>query len=421
MKVLFKIFATLLILEILFATTACSNFYGADDGSEGSQNISDTPTEILFEASVGDTIYKSATFTNRSGADYTLTNLALVDNVCGAFSVYNITDSAGTVIFDGNTSLELTIAASDTISINILFAPESCEITAYTTTLVIYYSEAGATQTETVSLAASVEDAVVGDDEPVTCEESDIVYYDAYDNPTVRTLPALDTGAYYYLRVDKLSGYLQTLEGFSTYAQRVGTAINLDDIDPANWYEPVYIPLTTDADGGVLISSFDSCLNLRLPAPDTDSFFIGADTIVSLEQDYAGTIDRTDNPGSLNIPDVTFTLHAFINDSHSNLQNDDGYFHIKVALDLTTDTTEENPYLSDAASLTDDDGNPYLNVVGDTLVGTTIRHGTVTLVGVGVFLDDDETKISGVGRSAIIDSESYLFLQIEGVITQAME
>ncbi|MBU0504420.1 hypothetical protein KJ708_00365 [bacterium] len=256
----------------------------------------------------------------------------------------------------------------------------------------------------------------------VVCDEVSRSYYDEYDNPTERSLPVLADGKSYYLRIDKLSAYIQTTGAFAAYATQVSTHLYLDVIPEADRYQPVYLPFTTDESGNVTVAEIDACSGFGMPTPITDTFFLAAPVAVNTAEAFIGSIDRAETPGRFSVPNIVLRMSSYINNSNSLLQSTEGYFDVNINVaSLTSGETASNDFLLDVPADTDDDGEPLLNIVDDKLVGKDIRHGTVTLVGIGEFIQDDNTKLSNEAVSAIIDNESYLFIQIEGVVTQEID
>ncbi|MBF0106297.1 MAG: hypothetical protein HQM16_13340 [Deltaproteobacteria bacterium] len=419
-----KIIAFLLLVMLC---NACSTFYGGATNSEGNQSISNMPAEMLFEAEVGTTVYQSVSFTNRTDGNYEITSLALVDNVCGAFSVYNITGEADEVIYSTGEDKTVIVMPKETVSINIRFSPTPCERTQYVTTFIISYTDSNDVEaSKTLNFTASV----IDNTPPVAAcaATSALTYYDEYTNPTIRSLPPLPDGKLYYLKVEKMSAYIQPTESFSQFATEVGTHINLENIPPDQRYKPVYVPLFTDDAGTVTITTIDECVGFVMPSPVTDNFFIGASIAVTTDSQFAGTVIRDDDPatgkveaGGLTIPNMQFNLYSYINNSNSLLQSADGFFEINIKIDLTTGETASNPLLIELKDLTDDDGAKLLSIVDDKLVGKNVRHGTVRLVGIGQFLDDEAAKLSNEGKTGLFDGDAYMFLQIDGIITQEIE
>lgn len=332
---------------------------------------------------------------------------------------FQILDSAGNILWRPGDEVSVSVAENATANIVIRFNPTPCGQTEYTSSFLIYYEASEALKLETVEFVALVDDNT---EDSLTCDTDNSNYYDEFNNPTIRTLPALDNGEKYYIKITKMNAYIQTTGSFVQFATAVGTNIKVDLIPEENLFEPVYIPLTSDANGNVVVEEFTECTDFYLPSPITDEFFIGAVTTVTSRGDYTGTIDRDgDTPGRLNVHDLVFKLRSFINNPTSLLQDSDGYFEADVKFDLTTGTTETSEYLSDLINLTDDTGARFLNIENNRLVGRDIRHGTITLVGIGSFIDNEDARLSGEARQGILENEAYLFLQIEGLVTQKIE
>jgi len=405
---------------LIFLISSCSALYGAGENSEGDQSISDSPTVITFESAVDTTIYKTIKFTNRSEENYEITNMAFVDNDCGAFSVHTITDSSGNILYGAGDSVSVSVNADISVDINIRFSPTACEITEYMTTFMIYYGNSDSSKVNSVSLQAIVDDSTP---DSVSCDDEDVQYYDEFDNPTERTLPVLDNGEKYYLKVNQMNAYLQATGGFASFSTAFGTHYNVADVPEDEAYTPAYLAFTTDADGDAIIDIVDTCTGFSLPTNTTDPYFLGARVNILTDMETLATIDRTDDDaGKLVIQNFKFKLSSFINNSSSLLQSSDGYFEVNVLVALTTGETEENEFLPELIDLKDDNDETFLNITSDdTMTGKNIRHGTVTLVGIGQFLDDDDVKMDDVGVQALIENESYIFIQIVGEITQIEE
>lgn len=405
-----------IVIAIFLILANCSSIYGGTNNSEGDQSISNSPTQINFETTVNTTIYKTVTFSNRSENHYEITNLAFVDNGCGAFSVYNVTDSSGNVLYKAGDSVAITVTAGNSVNINIQFSPTTCEVTSYTTTFVIYYEVGELIQAISISLVASVDDNTP---DAVSCFNDGVSYYDEFDNPTERTLPVLSDGKKYYIKVNQMNAYLQTTGGFSSFSTAVGTHFNVEDVPEDEKFTTAYLGFTTDNAGDVVIDEIDECVGFSLPTSPTDPYFLGARVTITTTSKSTGTIDRGEDAGKLVIPGFTIKLFSFVNNSNSLLQSSNGNFEANVEIDLTTEETDANEFLQELSDFEDDNGEPFLNITSDdTLEGKRIRHGTVTLVGIGQFLNDDDVQMDDVGVSALIENESYLFIQIIGLVTQ---
>lgn len=412
-KTLFYIFS----FFFLSSFAACSSI-NSDTGSAGNQDIIAAPTEIAFEANVDTTTYRAITFTNNSADFYTINNMALAENGCNAFSIFNITDKSNNIVYSAGQAIDVTIASGASVDINIRFSPTPCDTTSYTTTLLIYYTQNDQLTQSSVFLTANVVDLTPDD---AVCSNDDLEYYDEFDNPTERTLPVLPDGDKYYVQVLKATAYIQLTSPFSENSTIVGTEIDLEYIDEDDRYQPAYIPVTPHEDGSLTIGTIDSCVGFNLPSAITHPFMIGAGMSVTTAQDFTGSIDREENLGRFGISDIEWTFYSFINNSLSLMQSPDGFFKTNAVFDLTSGETEYNPYLETLAQSTDDNGVPYtdyLNIQNGRLVGQDIRHGMMTVVGIGSFVETADALMSDESRQAIFENEAYMFLQLECMVTQ---
>jgi len=370
---------------------------------------------MTFEADVNTTSFQTIQFTNRSEEDYVITNLAFLQNDCFAFSVYNVEDEAGNKLYQAGDEFSIAVPTGITIDINIQFSPTPCEVTSYVSIFLIYYEDEENSMLDTINFIVTVSDNTPPS---AQCETENIEYYDEFDNPTERILPTLPDGESYYLNIIQMNGYLQTTEEFLSFASQVSTHYNLDTIPVEEWYKPVYLSFTTDDAGNITIPEADVCLGFSLPTANSDSNFLGARVVITTTKEFTGTIDRIDDVGKMEIPNAQFKLSSFVNNSGSLTQDADGFFEINVDVSLTTTQTEYNSYLENLTDLTDDFGIEYFNISDGKLFGKNVRHAIVTLVGVGTFRDDEDVKMSNEARKAIVESESYLFIVLQGIITQ---
>lgn len=408
----------LILIFVFLSQVSCSSL-NSDTGSAGDQDIIAAPTEIAFEANVDTTTYRAITLTNNSADFYTINNLALAENGCNAFSIFNITDESNNIVYTAGQTIDVTVASGSSVDINIRFSPTPCDTTSYTTTLLIYYTQGETLLQSSVMLTANVVDLTPDD---VVCSNEDIEYYDEFDNPTERTLPVLPDGKKYYVEVRKATAYIQLTTPFSENSTIVGTEIDLEYIDEEDRFQPVYIPATAHEDGTLTIDTIDSCVGFNMPSAITHQFLIGAGMSVTTAQEFTGAIDRTENVGQFEIPSIEWTFFSFINNSASLMQSPDGFFKTNAVFNLTSGETEYNPYLETLASTTDDNGIPYtdyLNIQNGKLVGQDIRHGMMTVVGIGSFVETADALMSDESRQAIFENEAYMFLQLECMVTQA--
>jgi hypothetical protein len=421
----------------LASSMACSAIYGGTTSDKGDQTIGeDVPSELAFDAEVGTVTYRAIDFGNTSTGNYEITNLAFVDNTCGAFSVINATDTVGNVLYKSGETLSISVGINKAVAINLRFSPATClndlgeKITEYTTYLVIFYNdETGAQKSRSVQLIATVTDNT---DIAEACETVSRNYNDGLNGESPsRTLEPAGT---YYLRIDRMRAYIQPSGAFADKAIGVGTDVNLDSIDPDNVYEAIYLPFTSDGAGNLIISTIDACAGFRLPSPITDVNLRGADSVLTTDtattdnpESGTGTIVTSgEDIGQISFPTFKAYLEALINNSESLIQDEvTGKFAVTLEIEeLTTGDTATNAYLDSLALVTDDDGEDFLPITGETgayyLQGSALRHGAVTLVGIGRFVDENFFG-SSVAHTAIVENEAYIFLMIQGIVTTAQE
>lgn len=391
-----------------------------DETASADLNLGEAPVEIDFEADVNTSQYHELTFSNNSADNYEIVSLAFVDNDCGAFSVFDITDESGNILYQSGDEVAVGVVSGASVNIHIEFSPTACEVTNYATTLIIYYQANGATLSRTAILNAIVTDTTVN----IVCEESDetVQYNDELGDPTPsRKLPALSEGEYYYLKVERMRAYIQPTGGFTSLATKVGTDINIDQIADEDLFVPVYLPFTTDDSGNVTLLEIDECDGFAIPSPVADQFFWGASVILTTTGETTGTVERTatGSIGEVNFPNFNVRLFSSINNSASLIQDDEGRFGVNITTALTTSDSATNDFLADIADVTDDDGEAFMNVVasGSTSVlsGSDLYHGTATFVGVGTF-EGTDAMLSPEATSALLENEAYIFIQIDAKV-----
>lgn len=409
-------------LSAVLAFFGCSSVQPEEPTSSNFDIVSDAPVEIDFEADVNTTQYRSLSFTNSSSESDEISNLAFVNNGCGAFSVFNVTDSSGNILYQPGTDISIGVTAGEAVSIQIKFAPTPCETKTYATTLIIYYTDGVTTKTRSATLNAAVNDNTVN----IVCpEQEEIAYNDDIGDPTPsRKLPTLADGSSYYLKVERMRAYIQPTGGFTSMATRVGTDINTELVAEENRFEPVYLPFTTDDAGNAYLQPIDECAGFAIPSPVTDTYFWGAKVILTTSGVLTGTVDRTDSIGEVTFADFAVRLYSNVNNGASLIQNEEGNFAVNIVTDLTTGDSAENAYLPDVTDEVDDDGEPLLNIVSDgsdsVLSGSDLYHGTASFVGVGVF-EGTDAMLSGEAQSALLDNEAYIFIQIDAKVVTKKE
>lgn len=408
-------------VALIALLTACGSIQ-PDEPTNANLSVTEAPIEISFTGSIGTTGYRSLTFTNQEGHDITINNLAFANNDCGAFSVFNVTDENNSILFDNETAIETIVPMDHTVKINLRFSPTPCELKNYSSIFIIYYDNNGQVASRSVILNATVADGFTPPTTAVCAEPEDIVYNDQIGDPTPsRKLPALPDGETYYLKIERMRAFIRPTGGFASLATKVGSDINVEQVDEDKRFTSVFLPMQSDGQGHVNISQIDGCGSFSLPSPVSDPYFIGAAVALTTPGPKDGTIEISDAArlGELNVNDLEIELFSQINNSSSLLQSANGIFRVNIVVDLTTGTTPANALLQDISDEVDDEGLPLFNLVGSganmALRGKYLRHGTLTMVGVGIFTGTN-AEMSETARKGIVENEAYLFVELAGRI-----
>lgn len=400
------------LLAIPFVSLVSCGFYEAGENSVGDQSLSATPVSLTFEGEAGQTYLRTVNFKNRSQEAMVINNMAFVGDLpCrGEFSLYNVLDESGNVLFKQGESINVTVAAGKQIDINVRFSPVYCEEDSVQ--MVIYFKEGATQKTAVANFSTVVEQGAKG----VECdaETTTVVYKDSINDPTVPR--ALNEKTTYYFRVDTIRSYIQPPGAFTNYAIQIGTDYNIASIPEDDRFKSIYLPITSDGEGNLTLEEISPCANFALPTPITDTFMRGASAILSSDG-VSGTVSES---GELNFKNFGATLYAAINNSQSLIQSDDGEFQITINMDLTTSKTIVNESLANITDLTSDSGDQFLSIISDSdgskMEGDNLWHGTVRLVGVGTFTDEGDGFIgSSIAQEALLGTEpAYLFIEIIG-------
>lgn len=423
---------TALFFALLFLTlqNGCSRLQD-DEFSSTNPDLAENSLTLEFSAEVNTTSYQSITFSNNSTSDYyEIFNIAKANDVCAAFSRYNITDLDNDVLYDAKQSTEtatsdqiyslaVAIAPGDSVKVNIEFSPIACEQKEYSPTMVIYYTTSTTTESQSIIMYASVLDNSTTN----TCGEpyQAVSMDDILGEEPSRLMPALPAGQYYAVVPYAFRGYIQPTEGFASLAAEIYAYFDNPAV-PSPGYLPPYLPLEYVEDGLLKFSQIDACRGLEFPTSITDSYFLGALQTISTNQDYDFVIETEDpdNLGAITVESITLALDSNINNSSSILQSEDGNFAIQFETTLTTGYTTTNNYLQNSiGKIFDDEGNDILRIEdnGDEsrMYGSPLRHGELILVGVGSFVPTGYI-MSDEATSGLIDTPAYLFIQIHARI-----
>lgn len=409
MKKLFKISISFLIL----LTFSQCGFFKAGENSVGDQSLTAAPVDMVFQAEQGQTYIKTLSFKNRSTETMLINNLAFVGDLpCRSeFSLYNILDQSGNVLYKSGQDISVTVAANQTVDINIRFAPQECE--SATIQLMIYYMQNDQSFSTNAALKAEVELGASGFD--CDASDEDVVYLDGINDPT--TPRSLNENMTYYFRIDAVRSYAAMPGAFVNYSFPVGTDYNTASIPEEDLYQPTYIPLISDGNGNLTLPDVTPCENVLLPTPITDTNLRGAKAILTIDE-ISGTVT---SDGKLQFNNVTAGLYAAINNDQSLIQADTGEFRVSIFFDsIGTPKTGAYDVLEQVSEIEADDGGPLLNIISDgegyKMEGDTIWHSRVTLVGVGYFVNNDDTFVgSTIAEQALLgDETAYIFVQLQG-------
>ncbi len=419
---------SVLFFALLFLTlqNGCSRLQD-DEFSSDNLDLAESSLTLEFSAEVNTTTYQSITFSNNSATEYyELFNIAKANDVCAAFSLYNITDTENNVLYDAKQtttsiasdqtySLAVAVAPGDSINVNMEFSPIACEQKEYSPTLVLYYTTSTTTESQSIIMHATVLDNSTTSNcgTPFQATSLDDIMG---DEPS-RLLPELPEGQYYAVVPYAFRGYIQPTEGFASLAAEIYAYFDNPAVSEPG-YLPPYLPLEFVEDGLLKFSQIDACRGLEFPTSITDSYFLSALQTITTSQDYDFVIETQDEDalGEATVSEITLALDSNINNSSSILQSEDGNFAIQFETTLTTGYTETNNYLQNSiGKIFDDEGNDILRIEdnGDDsrMYGSPLRHGEMILVGVASFVPTDYI-MSDEATSGLIDTPAYLFIQI---------
>lgn len=407
---------------VFLLNSSCGALYGPGNNSTGDFDLSSSADSVDFDSSDGTAVHNSIALENETSDTITITNIIFANNICADFSLYNITDSTGVIVFSGNGEISLEVAAGETVNVNVRYSPSvSCAYSDYETTLYVYYTDGESTFRTSIILRPSAEFP-----SGLTFACNDIT--DQSENFTVEEVTGVPSDGTYYLRVDRMRGfmYVPASGGVLTDdALTLGTDVN--GLSAEDFVTP-FLETVISAETGTL-SEITEDEDFCLPAPEENPFFGGAFTLMTSSEDFTGTVD---SDGNISLEGITMTiLSEGIPDGLTFEISSDGTFQISLNADLTTGqapiggfvSESINTGLEEASEQTDDDGDPLLPIEKDGdgnyyMEGSPADDGQMILVGVGTFTNEDDTFIgAGLARSFLLDDEAYLFFMLEATIT----
>ncbi len=427
-----------LFLALLF-TSACGTLFGSGSAGEAASVASDLVAgvdTVDFDVSASSTVYHAVTFTNFTATSLTVTKLAFYNNVCNDFSLYDITDtSTGNILVTTGASPTFNLATNSQANINVRYSQTaSCPYNAgsgYQTTLYIYYTQNGADQIASVTLEPTGSTGAGG---VFAC---DVIT----DNSALYTesgITAPEDGTY-YLRIDRMRGYMYgTSITVVESAQRImGTDVN--GLTEEDFTKPF---IQTDISGTkVTLHQIIDTTDFCLPSPKDNKVFGGAWTLLTSDADYTGSILSTgsvlvSSVGDSNIVSVTILSEHIPNGLLFPIADSNGTFQISLNSDLSTgkvpsgtaDSTVITAGLAEAYSQTDDNGDPLLPIKKGSggsyyLQGTALSNGTITFVGIGQFVNTNNTFIGDdvdLAKTSLLENEAYIFILLDATVMKAV-
>ena len=416
------------LIALLCLLASCSSLVGSEStNSIGDFELNPENDIVSFNSSDGSAVYHSISLTNDSSDVFTITNVIFYNNLCADFTLYTITNVDGNILLNGSNKMELAVASGETVYLNVKYVPSSCTYSGYQTTLYVYYQTGSDTFRTSMILKPSGEPG--GASASFACN-------DIEDQSAGFTNAAVAGGladGTYYLRVDRMRGYLYVPEvsGLVDPDQfAVGTDVGgLDD----DAYTPPFLEVVVSG-GSLTLSAITSSADFCLPSPEDNQAFGDAySNLTSLGG--TGTIDEEEN---ILIEDlrVTLRVEGILSGLSLGIADSAGIFQVSLITDLSTGQVPEgapasdliNTGLAEASEQEDEDDNDFLPIDQDAdgnyyLYGEELSvFGESTLVGIGAFTNEAGDFIGSTGSAGaqgfIIDNEAYIFIQLDVTVME---
>ncbi|MBI4412592.1 MAG: hypothetical protein HY541_08930 [Deltaproteobacteria bacterium] len=404
--------------SLVFLASACGSLVGSEStNSIGDFELNPEENVAEFNSPDGSAVYRSLSLENNTSETMAIINVVFYNNLCADFSLYAITSADGNILLNGSDKIELAVAAGETVYLNIRYSPSSCTYTGYETTLYVYYQTGSDTFRTGVILKPSGEPG--GASASFACNDTE----DLSANYTKASTPGSLADGTYYLRVDRMRGYLYVPEasGLVDPSQfAVGTDVGgLDD----DAYIPPFLEVVVSG-GSLMLSEITGSADFCLPSPEDNQAFGDAYSNLT-SAGGTGTIDGV----NILVSDLGVTLRAEGIPGGLTLGIDSGgMFQISLVTDLSTGRVPEgapesdliNSGLAEAGAQEDEEGDDFLPIDQDSdgnyyLEGSPVAtNGEITLVGVGAFTNEAGDFIGSTSaQSFVIDNEAYIFIQLD--------
>lgn len=415
--------ASLTLAMTLFVLSSCGLVDGGAPTSTGDFDIVGEVGSISIQAPENSEAYKLIPISNTNKGPIQISNVLFADNLCGDFSLVNIVDSLGVVVYEPGNILQVVVAGGQNIKLTIRYAPTTgCVYKDYDATLYIYYSDGTATRFISILLKPTIGAPLPAEEEEEEEEEETECAEDPQDFEYLdQTFTGPPMAGEYFLRIDRMASFIYPT-GFAGAADLVGTDI---DVEPDAFTKP-FLKVTVAEDGGLTIAPITPCEAFFMPSNPENANFGGVDTRLTSPRDFTATIDAN---GVINLPELVVTLRAEdIPESNPNVRDPvTGNFQVSVRSPLTTGDTVEDTILGNIENtgvfeegimnLFDEDGNGQPILRGMPLTG-----GKTMLVGRGQFIDEENNFIGSTqAKQFLITQVAYIYIQIEATFTQRVE
>lgn len=383
-------------LLLVFFTSQCDLVGGDSTNSVGPADLNRDAIEEVFESEGGAIVSKSIAIDNDSGSQgFEVYSVDFLDNKCGDFS-YRLNTKASPP--QAVSQMPFRVAPGTSLELVVTYTPSYCEYTDYQTILRVTFQEGTSQSQKNYILLPKVNGLVA----PVVCDSNPRDF--TYTQMSFSDGLVPPAGEKIFLKVDQMAASMNITLA-PDFNQNVGTEITVG----SRPYEPTFFEVDigqegTESENTFLFKQIDRCTDFVLPSPLEESvaLFLGQDIIMTSPQDYQG---RFDSVGNFEIENfrikvrVEGLLEAQLRrGTESPLPDSEGTFQVSMLIPkLTTKRTNTNNGLINVASL--EDGSDPLPIQRDRsgnlyLSGASLNSdGTMTLVGLGTFLNDDESFV----------------------------
>lgn len=430
-----KLVATILLLSFL---PACGLFGGGNSTpNQGAQTISMDDSILSFNASEGKQLFHSFPLENTQTSALAITNIVFENNLCSSFSFYSITDPDGNTLLNTSDRILITIPgvtsdnSNNKVFVNIRFNPEDCSSSNYETLLKIYYylkSNDPKPKIRVNSIILRSEgkapiSGAVGD----ICEQDDKEY--EFVTEFISSIPDKQE---YFLKIERMRSFIYPT-GSPGNATIIGTDIN--GLNPEDFPNP-YLRVSFSGNQ-FTVHQISTCDEFIIPSVDGDENFRGASTQLVSTKDFSGTVtqDAQTREVHFELKGLEVRLRSEDVPASSNIENSSGVFQVAIRTDLTSRRTAFDPNLGTPFQSEDaftafkaaNNDKTILNIVCENsescaLEGTPLRDGSMFLVGIGDFHNDNEDFVGDdIAKTFLVNEAAFLYMELEVTLTTREE